>query len=127
MKILISDATSHTRQNLAAYLVQRGLNVVGTAVSGKETLDLVQHLSPSIIILDIKLPDVGIFELITELQKEPQSPAVILMMVSHDPVVEQRGLQAGAFACLAKNDGIDPLIDIVYRIKSNFMKETNDE
>jgi len=120
MKILVSDATPHNRQNLAAYLTQSGLNVIATAATGAETFKLVEAFTPDIIILDINLPDVEIFEFIAELQKANQASMVILLMISFDPAVEQRGLQAGAYTCLAKNDGIDPLIHAIQQIQLNF-------
>ena len=124
MKIFISDAISHNRENLASYLSQSGLEVVGTAASGKETLKLVKELIPDIIILDINLLDVNVLEFITVLSELERSPAVILLMVSHDPAVAQRGLQAGAYACLAKNEGIDPLVNTIQKIQiTNYQGE----
>ena len=51
MKIMISDAVSHNRENLAAYLMQSGLDVIGTATTGKETLEQMHLLKPDITIL----------------------------------------------------------------------------
>lgn len=118
MRILISDAISHNRENLASYLLQRGLEVVGAVSSWNETLKLAKQSEPDIIILDINLPDVDVLELTTGLSALGKSPTVILLMVSYDPVIEQRGLQAGAFACLAKNEGIDPLVDAIQKIQN---------
>lgn len=120
MKILIADGTPHNRKNLASYLVQNGFDVVGTAASGEEARNLSLKLLPEIIILDINLPGVNILELTASLTKSKPKPAVILLTVSHDIAAEQRGLQAGAYACLAKNAGIDPLIDTIQQIKSLF-------
>lgn len=120
MKILIADGTSHNRKNLASYLTQNGFDVVGTAASGKEAQNLALKLSPDIIILSINLPDVDLLEFIASLTKSQSKLAVILLTVSHDPEVAQRGIQAGAYACLAKNDGIDPLINTIQQIKSIF-------
>lgn len=117
MKILISDATSHNRENLASYLLQSGLEVVGTAALGKETLGFANELLPDIIILDINLPDVDALELITVLTELENRPAVILLLVSRDFAVEHRGLRAGAYACLAKNEGIDPVVDAIQKIQ----------
>jgi pilus assembly protein CpaE len=91
--------------------------VVGTAVSGNETLHLAKVHKPDIIILDINLPDVDVFKLTSNFNEFENKPVVLLLMVSHDSAVEQRALDAGAYACLAKNEGIDPLIDTIQKIR----------
>ena len=117
MKILISDAISHNRDNLANFLSESGLEVVGTAASGTETLKLANELNPEVIILDINLPDVDAQETISRLKLSQPTVEVILLMVSHNRAVQQQALGAGAFACLAKNEGVDPLIDAIQKIQ----------
>ena len=117
MKILISDAISHNRENLANFLSESGLEVVGTAASGTETLKLANELNPEVIILDINLPDVDAQETISRLKLSQPTVEVILLMVSHNRAVQQQALGAGAFACLAKNEGVDPLIDAIQKIQ----------
>ena len=39
-------------------------------------------------------------------------------MVSHNRAVEQLATQAGTYTCLAKNDGVDPLVDAIQKIKN---------
>ena len=118
MKILISDAISHNRENLANFLSESGLEVVGTAASGTETLKLAVELTPEIIILDINLPDVDAQETTISLKCSQPTVEVILLMVSHNRTVEQQALGAGAYACLAKNEGIDPLVDAIQKIEN---------
>ena len=117
MKILISDAISHNRKNLANFLSESGLEVVGTAASGTQTLKMAEELNPDIIILDINLPDVDAQEIIISLKCSQPTVEVILLMVSHDRAVEQQALGAGVYACLAKNEGIDPLVDAIQKIE----------
>ena len=117
MKILISDAVSHNRENLAAYLMQSGLDVIGTAATGKETIALSNNMTPDILILDSNLPDVEIFAFITRLKKINSIKFIILLQVSYDADVARRSKRAGAYACLAKNEGIDPLIAAIQNIE----------
>ena len=122
MKILISDAISHNRENLAYFLSESGLEVVGTAASGTETLKSAKALNPEIIILDINLPDADVLELISVLAEFEKKPVVLLLMVSHDRGIEQLAMQSGAYACLAKNEGIDPLVDTIQKIRMTNIK-----
>ena len=117
MRILISDSIPHNRENLASYLSESGLEVVGTAASGTETLKSAKALNPEIIILDINLPGADVLELISVLAAFEKKPVVLLLMVSHDRGIEQLAMQSGAYACLAKNEGIDPLVDTIQKIR----------
>jgi len=119
MKILVADANLHNRENLASYLKQNGLDVVGTTSSGRQFLDQVQQMSAEIVLLDINLQNGGTIELTKQLTSLQHAPTVIILMISFDPEIEQSGLQAGAYACLAKNDGIDPIINTIQKIQSD--------
>jgi DNA-binding NarL/FixJ family response regulator len=119
MKILISDANIHNRQHLAAFLGQSGLEVAGMAASGEETRALAEVLSPTVILLEANLPDVDVYQLISELQRGDPPPAVILLTTKPDPEVIHRGLLAGAGACLAKSEGIDPIVEAIHQTRIN--------
>lgn len=57
-RVAIVDADRRIRQSLADVLRLGGVDVVGTAGDVREALDLNQRLSPSIIIVDPRLPDI---------------------------------------------------------------------
>ena len=118
MKIVISDATIHNRQHLAAYLEQSGVEVAGLAASGEETRALAASLRPAVILLDINLPDGDVYQLINDLLRTNQPPVVILMTTRPDPDVIHRGLLAGAAACVAKSEGIDHLTEAIRQLES---------
>lgn len=111
MKILISDANLHNRRNLASFLLAEGMNVIGEAASTRETLVMTRARSADIVILDSNFT-----HLISALLATQKAPKIILLMTSHDAALEEEGLEAGAFACLAKNDGVDPIINTIQNI-----------
>lgn len=57
-RVAIVDADRRIRQSLADVLRLGGVDVVGTAGDVREALDLNQRLSPSIMIVDPRLPDI---------------------------------------------------------------------
>ncbi len=116
MKILISDPSIHNRQHLASYLSQSGLEVVGLAASGKETMKLAETFQPTIILLDVNLGDMDLYDLVGDLRRITPQPAVILMTTRPDPDVNRRGLLAGASTCRAKSEGIDPILAAINQI-----------
>lgn len=57
-RVAIVDADRRIRQSLADLLRIGGLDVIGTAGDVREALDLSQRLSPSVVIVDPRLPDI---------------------------------------------------------------------
>ena len=54
-----------------------GFEVVGTASSGAEALELVRSLKPDLVLLDLYLPDIFGLEVVTRLQEEGRTVAMV--------------------------------------------------
>ncbi len=78
--ILVIDDADETRYALARYLKKAGFEV-REAADGKAGLALAQQL-PSLIILDVKLPDVSGFELARVLRADPKTSRIPILQVS---------------------------------------------
>ena len=59
MKVLIVDDHALFRVGLQGLLERRGLQVVGAAAEGEEGLRLVETLKPDVVLLDLRMPDLG--------------------------------------------------------------------
>lgn len=57
-RVAIVDADRRIRQSLADLLRLGGVDVVGTAGDVRAALDLSQRLNPSVVIVDLRLPDI---------------------------------------------------------------------
>jgi DNA-binding NarL/FixJ family response regulator len=76
--ILIVDDHAVFRTSARSLLERGGLRVVGEAATGAEALALVAELRPSVVLLDIQLPDCNGFEVAERLRAMPDPPHVIL-------------------------------------------------
>jgi two-component system nitrate/nitrite response regulator NarL len=56
-----------------------GVNVIGTAGTGREALELVTSLRPDVALVDVELGDEDGVEVATSLSKIPNAPAIILI------------------------------------------------
>ena len=58
IRVLIVDDIPETRENLKKLLFfEQDIDVVGTASSGREAIDLAAELKPHVILMDINMPD----------------------------------------------------------------------
>jgi CheY-like chemotaxis protein len=87
-----------------------GLRLVGTAASGEEALELLPHLQPDLVLLDVHMPGIGGMETASIIGRD--SPQTVVVLVSAEP----DGLAAaaesvGAVAILSKVDLSPDMLD----------------
>ncbi len=78
-----------------------GYEVVGTASSGEEALEIAEELCPDVAIVDIRLPGIDGIETARQLV-EKHNLAVMMVTAYADPVFVQGAAQAGACSYLLK-------------------------
>lgn len=107
IRVLIADDHPVVRQGLRTFLgVQEDIDVVGEASNGAEAVAQAEALTPDVILLDLKMPDVDGLTALREL-RERGVPARVLVLTSAGermrvlPVV-----RAGAAGYLYKD--VDP-------------------
>jgi DNA-binding NarL/FixJ family response regulator len=86
------------------------LEMVGEAGEGFEAVESAASLDPDVVILDIHLPDVDGYAVARELKSMPNPPLIVFLTVDGDPETQQRALEAGADAFVAKAQGWEVLL-----------------
>ncbi len=96
-------------------LVARPGVVFESAPDGRTGLDRAARLAPDLILLDLKLPDLGGEEVLVALRAAPATRAipVIVLSAEMDPAVRRRLLDRGARWCLTKPFEIPELLALV--------------
>ena len=64
MRVLILDDHALFRVGLKGLLEQRNIEVVGVAAGGKEGIELASELKPDIVLLDLRMPEMGGLEVL---------------------------------------------------------------
>lgn len=116
IRVLIVDDVAETRENIKKLLQFEGdVEVVGTARSGKEAIQVSQELDPDVALMDINMPDMdGISATETIRQKSPHIQ-VIILSVQGDQNYMRRAMLAGARDFLTKPPMGDELISAIRR------------
>ena len=79
-------------------LKQAGYRVV-EAGTGKQTLELIEEHKPTLILLDVNLPDINGFEVCRQIRNNPQTETLTILHISASSVLTQHqvnGLESGA-------------------------------
>ena len=77
--IMLIDDEIELLKELGSWLHDHGYKVV-TASSGKEGLTRLREISPHLIVLDIIMPGMDGFEVLSELKKDPKTSSVPVIM-----------------------------------------------
>jgi len=98
-RILIADDEPLIRVDLKELLEELGYEVVGEARDGREALNLVDQVSPDLVILDIKMPKMDGISVAREISE--RFPVIILSAYTERSLVE-KARDAGVMAYLSK-------------------------
>jgi DNA-binding NarL/FixJ family response regulator len=102
--VLIVDDHAPFRALARALLQLEGFEVVGEAADGQSALDAVGRLRPSVVLLDVQLPDLDGFEVARRLA-QTGDPAAIVLVSSRDQSDYRRRLaESPARGFLPKGD-----------------------
>jgi len=104
--ILLAEDHTLVRAGLCALVrALDGIEVVGEAGDGHETLEMVKSLRPDIVLMDVAMPGLNGLEATTRVVKEyPRVKVIILSMHANEEYVLQ-SLRAGARGYLLKDSG----------------------
>lgn len=109
-RILIIDDEAPVREVMQSYLKAHGFSAFG-AGTAFEGLELARKELPHLVILDVLLPDLDGFELLSILKKNrPQMPVVVITGCSFDAEVQEKARLKGAAECMNKTTPLDQLV-----------------
>ena len=104
IRLLIIDDHEMVREGLKAILTtEPDFEIVGDAASAEQAFELIERLSPDIILLDIRLPGTSGIEVCrTVSERYPESAVIILTTFTDESLVAQC-IQAGARGFIVKD------------------------
>jgi signal transduction histidine kinase/ActR/RegA family two-component response regulator len=115
--ILVIDDDATARELLSDHLKAEGFSVV-TAAGGMEGLKLAKELRPTAITLDIMMPDLDGWSVLSALRQDPELADIPVIMVS---IVDEhrRGIALGAAGYLTKPIDRERLHRLVSRFRAS--------
>jgi len=129
IRVFITDDHEMYLEGLALLLgKQEGIEVVGTALSGKDLLSRVKDLQTDILLLDVYLPDIGEEELLQEIRAARQDLKIIYLTLLRGTRYIHKLTRHNIQGYVLKNASLDELVAAlrsVYEGGSYFSKDIN--
>lgn len=110
MKVLLVDDHTIFRQGLRALLQSDpAIQVVGEAENGLDAVQLVDKLSPDVVVMDIAMPDLGGMEATTQIRQKKHNVQVVILSRYSDSAHVNQALKSGALGYVLKEAAFDEL------------------
>jgi DNA-binding NarL/FixJ family response regulator len=114
IRIMVVEDHHIVRQGLVALLnAVPDMTVVAEASDGKDALDLFRQHQPDVTMMDLRLPNMGGVEAVTEIRKQFPSARIIVLTTFDGDEDIYRALQAGARGYLLKGMFGEELMDAI--------------
>lgn len=113
IRVVLADDHPLFRDGVARTLVESDLfEVVGQAATGSDAVKIVAVQKPDLALLDISMPDGGLWAL-SQIMARPEPPKVAMLTVSEEDDDVMQALKAGATGYLLKGVGAQELVAVV--------------
>ena len=114
-RIMIVDDQKGVRRLLEELFKREGWEVYAAA-DGKEAIEKVGQFQPSILLIDMKMPNMNGLDASQKILEKHQEMAIIMMTAYGEMEVVKRALESGVRKCITKPFDILYLRDEVNRI-----------
>jgi pilus assembly protein CpaE len=119
IRVLIVDDIPETRDHLTKLLgFESDIEVVGSASSGAQAIELASTLSPDVVLMDINMPDMDGIATTEQLARTAPTAAVVMMSVQGEADYLRRSMLAGAREFLVKPFSSDELTASIRQVFS---------
>jgi DNA-binding NarL/FixJ family response regulator len=110
LRIVVADDQRAVREALATVLdAVPGFEVVGLAADGEEAVELAHRLSPAVVLMDLRMPNVDGVAATRRLATELPDVNVVVLTTFADDASIMGALEAGALGFLTKDAGRDQI------------------
>ena len=118
--LLLVDDHSLIRAGVRALVLDiPGYAVIGEANDGSQLLEMVELLSPDIVLLDISMKETGGLEAQQRLKRERPHAKVLIRSMHTDPALIMQALESGAHGYLLKDTTATELEHALEALRNN--------
>ncbi len=117
IRVVIVDDHFVVRKGVCALLMDaEDIAVVGEGGDGREAIELARRLRPRVILMDLKLPELGGVEAIQAILAEQPETGILVLTASGLDAQVLAAVEAGALGYLAKTAEREELIAAIRRV-----------
>jgi DNA-binding NarL/FixJ family response regulator len=117
IRVLSVDDHPLFREGVSAMInSQADMSLAGTASNGKEGIETFRALRPDVILMDLRLPDLGGLDVMIALRSEFPDARVIVLTTFEGDMDVQRALKAGARGYLLKSMPPHQILEMIRQV-----------
>jgi DNA-binding NarL/FixJ family response regulator len=114
IKVAIADDHALFRTGVKTSLSSRkDIQMVAEAENGMQLLNLLRHIQPDVVLLDIQMPIMDGLATLPEIKKLYPNVKVIMLSMHNDHSVISRMMEIGANSYLTKESGSEMIYDAI--------------
>jgi len=114
IKVLLVDDHELVRTGIESILnLQEDISVIGATNSGEKALEILDKLSPDVILMDVKMPGIGGVEACRRVIQRYPEIKIIALSVHNDGPIPQQLLKLGAAGFISKGSPVDEMVNAI--------------
>ena len=113
IRVLVVDDNDGFRESLAFLLSGEDLEVIGQARSGTEAIEMVRQLSPDVVLMDVRMPEMDGIEATRRLKASRPGLEVVALTSMEEQRAVRDMLVAGASGYVLKDSDGDAIVHAV--------------
>lgn len=114
IRILLVDDHEIVLKSIQALLSREpDMEVVGTAVTGREAIQLAQLKEPDVIVMDVSMPELDGIRAAGEIKKQGVKAEIIILSMHHNSALMQQARKNGVSGYIIKQQATSELIPAI--------------
>jgi len=107
IRVVIADDHRLFREGIRLILRnEKAIEIVGEAVNGLQTINVVNDLKPDVVLLDIKMPEMDGIQVIPPIRQKSPNTKALMLTAAMDEAMIFESLKAGANGYLSKDASV---------------------
>lgn len=117
ISVVLADDHSIVRKGISLVLENdEQIEIIGQASDGKEALEMVEKLTPDVLVADISMPELNGIELTRQISEKELSTNILILSTHFEEEYILKSFDAGASGYLPKDADEDEVINAIHTI-----------
>ena len=117
IKVLLVDDHELVRTGIESLLnSQKDISVIAVTNCGEYALELLEKLSPDVVLMDIKMPGIGGIEACRRVLLQYPEVKVIALSAYNDGLIPKQLLKLGASGFISKGSSVDEMVNAIHTV-----------
>ncbi len=117
-RVLLADDHTLVLEGLSK-LLQKDFDLVGTASSGAEAIEMAANLQPDVVLMDISMPGVNGIDATRQMRERVPNAKVVALTMHNSPTYLRESMKAGMAGYVLKQSAASELSTAVQTVMRN--------